>query len=147
MSVTYVPCPKCNKLNRVRLEESASKEPICGHCRATLPLHFSVAEVNGTGLRILAEKSPLPVICDFWAPWCGPCKAFAPLFQEAAHRFADRAVFVKLNTEQNQQAGDAYQVRSIPTLVCFKSGVEWKRLSGALPLDEFAAWVEDCLKT
>ena len=145
MSYTYVPCESCGKLNRVSWEESASKEPICGHCKAPLPLHFGVAEVSGTGLKTLAGRSPIPVICDFWAPWCGPCKAFAPIFQQAARRLSSRAALAKLNTERHTLASDAYGVRSIPTLILFHKGIERGRLSGALPLDAFLRWADEQL--
>ncbi len=143
MDYTYVPCASCGKLNRVSWENSASKEPICGSCKTTLPLHFGVAEVSGTGLKTLIEKSPVPVICDFWAPWCGPCKAFAPAYQQAARRLSSRFTFAKLNTEQHQLAGSAYGIRSIPTLIIFSGGLEKARLSGALPLEDFVAWAEE----
>jgi thioredoxin 2 len=146
MAVTYSPCSKCNKLNRVRLEESSAKEPICGSCRASLPLHFGITELNTAGLATLSQKSPLPVICDFWAPWCGPCKAFAPSFQEAALRFSGRIVFAKINTEQYEEASHAHKIKSIPTLILFQGGMEKKRLSGALPLEAFVSWLEESLK-
>jgi thioredoxin 2 len=139
---TYVPCSACGKVNRVSWEESAAKEPICGHCKSALPVHFGVAEVSGAGLQTLLQKSPLPVICDFWAPWCGPCKAFAPTFQQAAKKLASRFTLAKLNTEQHAAAGNTYGIRSIPTLILFRSGIEKARLNGALPLDNFLAWVE-----
>jgi thioredoxin 2 len=145
MSSTYAPCPSCHKLNRVSLDEANAKEPICGHCKTALPVHFGLVEVNGAGLKKLIEKSPLPVVTDFWAPWCGPCKAFAPTFQQVAQRYADRAVFVKLNTEAHPAAGDAYKVRGIPTLVVFRDGAEKVRMSGALPLAEFSDWLDSAL--
>jgi thioredoxin 2 len=142
MDYTYCPCPSCGKLNRVAWEESASKEPICGSCKTRLPVHFGVAEVSGAGLRTLVQKSPLPVVTDFWAPWCGPCKMFAPTFQQAARRLSRSATFAKLNTEQHSDAGATYSIRSIPTLLVFKGGLEKARVSGALPLDALIDFIE-----
>lgn len=139
---TFVPCASCGKLNRVPWGEGAAKEPICGSCRSSLPLHFGVAEVSPSGLAKLVVKSPVPVVCDFWAPWCGPCKAFAPTYQQAAQRLHSRFTFAKLNTEQHAQASATYSVRGIPTLVVFSSGAEKARISGALPLEDFVGWLE-----
>jgi thioredoxin 2 len=105
-------------------------------------VHFGVAEVSGTGLKTLVQKSPVPVVCDFWAPWCGPCKAFAPVFSQAARRLSSTATFAKLNTEQHGLASSAYAVRSIPTLILFRNGLERARLNGAVPLGDFLGWVE-----
>lgn len=145
MGFLFVPCQNCGKLNRIPTETSTAKEPICGHCKSTLPLHFGIAEVNEAGLQTLVKKSPLPVICDFWAPWCGPCKAFAPVFQQAAQRLAPKVSFAKLNTEEHQRASATYSVRGIPTLVLFQNGVEKARLSGAMPLQDFLTWIEQAL--
>lgn len=141
MSFTFCPCLSCGKLNKVALDMSNQKEPICGSCKSALPLHFGVVEANGDGLKKLIAKSSLPVVCDFWAPWCGPCRAFAPTFTQAAAKMAGKFVFVKLNTEAHQEAGSAYSVRSIPTLISFKEGKEVNRMSGALPLPEFLEWL------
>jgi len=142
MEYTYVPCSSCGKLNRVGWEQSASSEPICGSCKSALPLHFGVAEISGLGLNTLIKKSPLPIVCDFWAPWCGPCKAFAPVFQQAAKRMSSRFTFAKLNTEQHSDVSNTYAIRGIPTLIVFSAGREKARVSGALPLEDFVNWLE-----
>jgi thioredoxin 2 len=139
---TFVPCQNCNKLNRVSLEESKNKEPVCGNCGATLPLHFAVVEVNDQGLELLRTKSSLPIFCDFWAPWCGPCKAFAPTFQQLALQYAGKIVFAKLNTEAHPAGGQRHQVKSIPTLIYFSGGSEKDRVSGALPASQLTEWLD-----
>jgi len=107
-----------------------------------LPLHGAVAEVDAGGLQSLINKTSLPIVCDFWAAWCGPCKAFAPVFAGTANRFAGRASFVKLDTEASPEAGAVHRVRSIPTLIVFANGREIDRVSGALGPADFAAWLD-----
>jgi len=143
MLFTYTPCPQCSAINRISLEDATKKEPICGKCKTSLPLHMGINELSANGLQQLIAKSPLPVVVDFWAPWCGPCKAFAPIFLQAAQQMAGSFVFVKVNTEAHPLAGSTYQIRSIPTLAVFKNSLEKARISGALSLDDLQSWLKD----
>jgi len=104
---------------------------------------MGINELSANGLQQLIAKSPLPVVVDFWAPWCGPCKAFAPIFLQAAQQMAGSFVFVKVNTEAHPLAGSTYQIRSIPTLAVFKNSLEKARISGALSLDDLQSWLKD----
>jgi thioredoxin 2 len=131
---TIVVCSKCEKMNRVPLDKAEAAKPVCGSCKADLPLHDGVQDVSSSGLSRLVRTSDRPVVVDFWAEWCGPCKAFAPTFKAAARELGGQIIFAKLNTEQHASASQSYQIRGIPTLIIFKNGAEVDRQSGAMPL-------------
>jgi thioredoxin 2 len=137
---TYSICSHCRSLNRVVLDQP--KAAVCGKCKTDLPFHDGINALGSADLQTLIQKSPLPIVVDFWAPWCGPCKSFAPIFQTAARDLAEIIVFVKVDTQANPMAGDLYQIRSIPTLAYFNGGLERDRVSGALPLQEFLHWLQ-----
>jgi thioredoxin 2 len=139
---TSSPCPSCRKINRVPVDAShLSKRPICGSCKEELTLRGAVNELSASGLQALIDKSPVPVVADFWAPWCAPCKVFAPVFEQAALKLAGEYAFAKVDTEAHPLAGNTYAIRSIPTLVVFNGGLEITRQSGAMSLPLFLDWI------
>ncbi len=125
-----IQCPHCSKGNRVPAER-LNQNPSCGACKKdllSLPINATAANFSE-----LISQTALPVIVDFWAPWCGPCKMFAPTFQASAIAHANKVLFVKVDTESEQMLGAQFNIRSIPTLAGFKNGKEVHRVSGALP--------------
>lgn len=138
-----IPCPSCGALNRAPAQRLGDR-PKCGKCRSPL---ISGQPIVGSdqNFRRFVDKSDLPVVVDFWATWCGPCQQFAPVFTQVAAEMATQALFVKLDTEANQQTAAGFQIRSIPTLMVFHRGREVARLSGALPKPQFVQWLNQQL--
>jgi len=121
-------------------DEKLTSNPSCGKCKQSLFTGQPV-EMNGQQFLRAMQKTDQPLVVDFWAPWCGPCKMFAPTFAQAAAQIEPRARFVKINTENEQQVAAQFGIRSIPTLAIFKNGQEVNRISGALSLPQFTQWV------
>jgi thioredoxin 2 len=138
---TIVVCSQCEKVNRVDLERVKAAEPLCGSCQARLPLKEGVQEVSSLGLEKLLAHADRPIVVDFWAEWCGPCKAFAPTFKAAARELGGHFLFVKVDTEKEPGAAEKFRIRSIPTLIVFKDGNEVERQSGAMPLPMFVQFL------
>ena len=134
-----VACPACLTANRVA-QARIVEEPKCGHCGTPL-LDGKPVEAGASAFDALIERTDMPVLVDFWAPWCGPCRAMAPMFEQAARKLATEARFVKVNTDAEQALAARYAIRAIPTLILFRDGAEVKRHSGAMDAGSLARWV------
>ena len=131
-------CPNCMAKNRVP-DERLQDQPTCGKCqKMLLPTH--PIELNDQNFFHYIQNTELPIVVDFWADWCGPCKAMAPQFNQAAQN-APQYRFVKVNTEQAQKISAQFNIRSIPTIAVFKNGKEVTRQAGAMQAPQLLAWL------
>lgn len=142
MNINVV-CPHCLKVNRIPKKASYAKAN-CGECKKSL-LNSVPVSVDANKLGIFIANSDIPVVVDFWAPWCGPCLQMAPAFEEVALAMPLQAQFLKVNTDEQQSLGAKYAIQSIPTLIVFKNAKEVERLSGALSSDRLKSWVKQML--
>jgi thioredoxin 2 len=143
--VVMVECPACGATNRVPTDRlSARLEPVCGKCRAPLPVGKPQA-VTDASFGEDVERSPLPVLVDAWAPWCGPCHMIAPVIEQLATELAGRVRVVKLNVDDNPRTAARFNLRSIPTLLVLKDGREVDRLVGVQPKQEIARRLEQAI--
>jgi len=137
MHLVCTDCLATNRIDSSRLQDG----PKCGKCKQPL-MPSQAIEASPALFNKLISKSDLPIVVDFWAPWCGPCKMMAPVFNKIAGTFKDKAIFIKVNTESHQQLAAQYGIRSIPTLKIFHSGQIKADMSGALPEGQLSAWIQ-----
>jgi thioredoxin 2 len=141
--MVHVVCSHCKGVNRVP-DAKLGDQPRCGRCQRALftavPLSLDQDDFDR-----FVNKSEIPLLVDFWAPWCGPCRMMAPAFEQAASLLEPRVQLIKINTEEQQSVAAKYGIRSIPTLILFKAGAEVARVSGAMDSKGLVAWTEQNL--
>ncbi|MDB5804202.1 MAG: thioredoxin [Betaproteobacteria bacterium] len=137
----HVACPACGATNRVPAERM-TEHPVCGKCKQAL-FQGKPVELNEGNFSAQLVASDIPLVVDFWAPWCGPCRSMAPHFERAASLLEPQVRLAKLNTEEAQATAARLGIRSIPTLIVFRNGREVARQSGAMDANSLVQWVRE----
>ena len=139
----HIVCPSCGGVNRVPASR-LDQHPKCGKCKAPL-FQGKALPVSGDVFTRQLQRSDVPLLVDFWAPWCGPCRMMAPAFEQAAAQLEPKVRLLKLNTEEQQAIAAQFGIRSIPTMILFAGGRELDRMSGALDARGIVNWAHQAL--
>jgi thioredoxin 2 len=135
----HIVCPNCSSVNRIPSEKGA-RQAKCGHCHQPLFAGHPVP-VSAKSFATQIERNDIPVVVDFWAPWCGPCKAMAPIYERVAAEFEPDVRFLKVDTEAEPELSARYNIRSIPTLMLFENGKVVERQAGAMGAEALRVWL------
>jgi thioredoxin 2 len=136
-----LPCPNCGTANRIAYAK-VRQQGRCGTCKADLPLVAAPVEMSSAAaFTTLITQSPLPIVIDFWAAWCGPCQMMAPEFAKAAAQAAGEAIFIKVNTDEQQQIASQFRIQGIPAFALIRDGKVTAQTSGFQPAARLLAWM------
>lgn len=139
----HIVCPHCDAVNRIPVARLGER-PNCGKCHRSL-FEAHPVELSGSNFQKHIDRNDIPLLVDFWAPWCGPCKMMAPQFEQAAAQLEPRVRLAKVNTEAERALGAQYGIRSIPTLALFRGGKEIARQPGAMGAADIVRWTQSHL--
>ncbi len=139
-------CGNCGATNRIPIDKlQAGRAPVCGRCKTPLVIDAGPAIVTDATFAEQVERSSLPVLVDFWAPWCGPCRMISPIVEELAKEFAGRMRVAKMNVDDNSSTSSRFNIRSIPALIIFRAGKEAARNVGAQSKSDLRRWIEQTI--